>query len=234
MLGWQPRIGSVGAVDIDATIADSGARSLHLRSQDELGVAAQSLLFPIPATGQLVVRARVRVADLAPSSRVYAWVEYDEGGVQQRQFAALGAGRLGDEWTLCEFEVDDLPIADAGQMRIQFHLAGTGEAWVDSVELVDLRFSAPQRRELMKRMYAARTDLNEGRLVDCLRRVDGYWPQYLVQNLPVDAPTTPADPTTVGPPPEISVAARPDEGAPATQLDQERGVRRYVPRIFRR
>ena len=48
MLGWQPRIGSAGSVDLAAETSPVTGRSLHLKSEDALGVAVQSHLFPHP------------------------------------------------------------------------------------------------------------------------------------------------------------------------------------------
>jgi hypothetical protein len=238
MLGWQPRIGKLGLAAIDGGAAQQGARSLHLRSEDALGVAAQSHLFPMPATGQLVVRAQVR-GDAASQATLYAWVEYDAGGVTQLQHLPLTAGPFDGRWTPCEATFDDLPLVATGQMRVQFHLAGPGEAWLDHVELFDLRFSEERRLKLARQLYSARTFLDDGQLVDCQRVLDGYWPRYLVEYLPATPALSPGD---IGPTPPMSVASRPDDAAdaaPAEQQTDDAGgfggrVRSALPRVFRR
>jgi hypothetical protein len=238
MLGWQPRIGKLGMAAIDGGAAQQGERALHLRSEDALGVAAQSHLFPMPATGQLVVRAQVR-GDAASQATLYAWVEYDAGGVTQLQHLPLTAGPFDGKWTGSEAAFDDLPLVATGQMRVQFHLAGQGEAWVDHVELFDLRFSEERRLKLARQLYSARTFLDGGQLVDCQRVLDGYWPRYLVEYLPATPALSPGD---IGPPtPPVSVASRPDDqpaAAPANQTDEAGGfgdrVRSALPRVFRR
>jgi hypothetical protein len=242
MPAWQPRIGKVGHVAIDGTAAHSGVRALHFRAGDDLGVAAHSQVFPSPATGQLLVRAQVRVSNLAPEARLYAWIEYDAGGVQ-RLIPKLLVGTTGGEWSTCEALFDELPLTGGGLMRVQFHLAGAGEAWLDDVELFDLRFGEAQRYDLAKGLFAAKSDLEAGRVVDCLRRVDSYWPQYLVEHLP--AARAPVD---SGERPPVSVASRPDDvaGYAAPTTDQSQGeddgglgnrmrsVLPRAPRIFRR
>jgi hypothetical protein len=230
MLGWQPRIGQSGLVATDDTAAATGAMALHLRSEDALGVAAQSHLFPIPATGQLAVRARVRVKDMAKDARVYAWVEFDAEGVPRREYAALGEGQLNGDWTTCEFAVDDLPLASTGQMRVQFHLAGQGEAWVDDIELFDVRLAGKQRMRLLQLLFAARTALDEGQLVACQRLIDGYLPRYVIEYVPA---TPPADDLL---PAEVRVATRPDDAAPAKGGSPGIGdrLRQLTPPIFKR
>ena len=223
VVGWQPRVGAAGSVDVDATAAHSGERALHLQSQDTVGVAAQSHLFSIPATGQLVVRAQVQVRDLAPDARLYAWIEYEAGGVMRQRYQAVDKEQALDEgWNAVEVAFDDLPLASAGQMRVQFHLAGAGEAWVDDVELLDLWFPKSQRVEMFKRLYAANTALDDGNLVDCQRLVDGYWARFLLEQVP-----------------PLSVAAATPEPAPITPTDdvESKGIRRrirgMVPKILR-
>lgn len=223
MLGWQPRIGQAGSVEVDAGQASAGAHSLRLHSEDALGVAAQSQLFSIPATGQLAIRAKVRGAELAAGSRLLAWIEYDAGGVMKRRYLPMGAaGDIGEAWRPCEVNVDDLPMASSGLMRIQFHLAGPGNVWIDDVRLLDLKFQNAQRQDMVKRLLAAQTALAEGKYVDCLRLVDDYWPRFLVENVPV------------GPTAEVQLASRPEPAAtgetpPADKRFSER-LRGFIPK----
>ncbi|HMO85766.1 MAG TPA: hypothetical protein PKC18_12700, partial [Lacipirellulaceae bacterium] len=233
MLGWQPLVGAAGSVAVDDAAAAAGSRSLRLRSDDALGVAAQSLRFPIPATGQLVVRAQVRTDQLAEAARLSVWVECAHPGGTVRQPKPLDGVRADGQWHKCEATFDDLPLASGDQMRVQLHLAGPGQAWVDAVEMFDLRFPDAQRNELVKRVFAARTALDEGRLVDCQRQLDGYWPRYLVENVPAGPAASPAAPSER---PAASLAARPAE-APSAPPEGEGGlgdrVRRFVPRVWR-
>ncbi|RIK76393.1 MAG: hypothetical protein DCC67_13940, partial [Planctomycetota bacterium] len=225
VLGWLPRIGSLGAVEMhegEANVPGGAGRAIHLRSEDATGVAIQSHLFAVPATGQLVVRALVRAAEAQPGARLYGWVEYQLAGAWRQRFVALGeGGSIGDQWTECEFSIDDLPIASGGQMRIQFHLVGAGQAWIDDVRLYDLRFPKSQREALAKRLYAAKTALEENQLLECRRLVDGYWPRRIIEHVP---PTGLA--SRAAEPPSAPVGDRQSKGF------NER-LRTMVPRILR-
>jgi hypothetical protein len=229
MLGWQPRIGAVGAVELSEETEPVTGRSLHLKSEDALGVAVQSHLFPIPSTGQLLVRARIRAAGLQPSAQLYAWFEYESGGVARQRYVALGAGQpLDGPWRDVEFAADELPMASDGQMRIQFHLVGEGEAWVDDVRMYDLRFTKDQRFQISKRLYAAKTALDEGQLMDCQRLIDGYWPRMFVEQTETSAIAS--RPPEVGP--TRAAALVPTErGAEAPGISER--LRGMAPRILR-
>jgi hypothetical protein len=229
-IGWQPRVGRTGAVDVDDAQSASGSHSLHLRSEDALGVAEQSQLFPIPATGQLIIRVQARGKDLADDAQLYAWVEYDDGGAARRRCEPLAdAAKLRANWTPCEFVVNDLPFGEGGQMRIHFHLAGRGEAWVDNVRLYDLYFPNAQRVELGKWLYAAKSALEQRQLVECQRLVEGYWPRYLLEHVPPTLSTPPLAPgkarLEIATRPEDPAADSPDDGAAAAK-DSKSGGRR--------
>jgi hypothetical protein len=220
--GWQPRVGEVGAVEVDGSVARSGSRSLRLRSENALGVAAQSHAVAVPATGQLTIRAHLRARELAPDAQLYAWIEYDVGGAPRQRYAALGnAETLGENWLEREFAVKDLPPG-ASPMRIQFHLAGRGEAWIDDVRLFDLRFPEAERVEYFKRLYAANAALEQGQLIDCQRLVEGDWARYLMEHVPA-----------------TSLAARtpPAETAAAPEASETKGfgrrIRGIVPKVWR-
>jgi hypothetical protein len=220
--GWQPRMGPRGAVEVDADPAQPGGRAVHLRSEDTLGVAIQSHLFATPATGQIVVRAKIRAAEMQPGAQLYAWIEYESAGAMRQRYVSLGDQTLAASWTECEFAVDDLPLAAAGKMRIQFHLTGNGQAWVDDVRLYDLRFADAQRVELSKRLLGAKAALEDGQLMDCQRLVDGYLPRRLVEHVP--------PPALAAKPEAAAVAIKPEE-APQKGIGPR--IRGMVPRILR-
>jgi hypothetical protein len=209
------------AVEDKADAVRPVGRSVHLRSEDALGVAVQSHLFAIPETGQLMVRAHVRTAELQPGAQLYAWVEYESGGAMRQRYVAVGGEPQGGAWQDCEFAVEDLPLASDGQMRVQFHLTGVGQAWVDDVRLYDLRFGDAQRMELSKRLLGAKAALEEGQLMDCQRLVDGYLPRRLVEYIP--PPALAAKPSDVSP-------TAPEKSAPKGVGARIKGM---VPRILR-
>ena len=67
-----------------------------------------------------------------------------------------------------------------------------GEVWIDEVQLYDLLFplsfyekAEQERLELIKLTHAAQSYHESGRLSDCVRLMEGYWPRFLVTHVPV-------------------------------------------------
>jgi len=185
IVGWQPRMGAAGAVQLDDASPRSGARALRLKSEDGLGVAVQSHLFATPETGQLLVSAYLRVERMGQDARLRIAVQDQDEGRGYQKFAVLGRKQLGDGgWKRFDFALNDIPFGEREQLRLHFHLTGAAEVLVDDVEMYDLRFDEGRRRALGKRIYAARVALEQGQVVDCLRVVDDYWSRYLVEYVP--------------------------------------------------
>jgi hypothetical protein len=236
IFGWQPHSGTRGAVSmaIGDSLANSEAHAgrcaLRLQSEDATGVAIETHLFPMPQSGQLVVGAFIRAREVAPEARLQISIEDGENGRTYRQQASWSGEQLGNSnWTRFEFPVDDIPLDKDGQMRIKFHLTGKAELLIDDVELYDLRFDSARRGALVKRIYAAQMALDEGRVIDCQRRVDGYWVRYLVANVaPVE--TEPAVLAKQSSPPKTKTQVQDKPDRSANWGDRLRGL---VPRIWR-
>ena len=226
LFGWQSRIGATGVVELDANTRHMGSQSLHLVSQDAVGVAAQSNLFPMPATGQLVLRVYVHAKQVEEQARFYIALEDDRDGQTYRQYTTLDKAALAGAqqgWSWYEFGVNDVPLGSERKMRIQFYLAGPGEIWVDDVQLSDLRFVESQRVDLVKQLSAAKKALVEQRVMDCLRLVDDYWPRYLVAHVPPAAPV------------DLKLAKKPKQ--PASGAAEQPGlgqrIRGFLPKLWR-
>lgn len=220
IFGWQPRKGVNGAVEVQATTARSGAKALRLQSTDNIGVAVQSHLFALPRTGMLNISADVFASNLDESSRLMVAVETDENGEAYRRSTIYESASLPvGEWKSVVLSVHDLPVGDAEQVRIQFHLVGRGEVILDDVQLCDLQFDDQRKSELVKRIFAAKSALQEAEVIDCLRLVEGYWPRYLVENVP---------PTQREP-----VIAKQPEVKSGVGDDKKGRLRGWVPRILR-
>lgn len=231
--GWQTRAGLAGRVVLDDA-AHEGARAIRLVSTDQVGAGIQSQRFPLPTTGQLLVRSRVRASGLEPQARLYALVEFEGYAGVERRYDVLGDDTpLGDGWTVQELAVNDLPLGAGGAARIQFLLTGKGQVWIDQVQLFDVWFGSRQRVELVKRLYAARAALEDGRSLECLHLVSDYWPRHLAEFVPprpglepVAAVATAAAERPVG----QAVAPRDQGEQGAAKRDRWRNL---FPRIWR-
>ena len=226
IVGWQPRFGTAGAVCLESKPVHGGENALRLKSENALGVAVQSHLFPMPETGQLAVSVFLRRAHWDPGAQLRIVIEDGSGGHAYHKFAVLADEKsLDAQWKRYDFPVDDIPLNSADQMYIRFHLTGKAEVMIDDVELCDLRFNEAQRAAAAKRIYAAKNTLAQGHVVDCLQVVDAYWSRYLVEYVP---------PLELAP---VTLAKQPRD--PPVKVDEEDSkgfgerVRQWVPRIWR-
>ncbi len=225
IVGWQLRQGALGSIALIRTGSRSGANALLLKSEDSTGVAVQSHLFPAPNTGQLMVRVFLRFDQLDEGAKLQMVVQDQHEGRRYRQVAAIEYGQLaGKGWLPYEFALGDVPFGESEQLRRHFHLTGGAEVLVDEVQLIDLRFDDARRRALVKRIYAAKIALEQEQVVDCLRVVDDYWSQYLVEYVP---PTEQVASTATKQSPVIEPVPRKEEKGIGSRL------RGWVPRIWR-
>ena len=98
------------------------------------------------------------------------------------------------------------------------------------MQLFDLAFSDSERAELTKLITLANFKLQAGQIGDCERILGGYWPQYLVENVPLtQTPATVAQRN--GTPGTKSAASKPATGEEKQGiLDQMKG---FVPKLRR-
>jgi len=83
------------------------------------------------------------------------------------------------------FQIDDLPVEGLTDLRVRFDLTGEGEIWIDDVQLFDLDFSENERAELTKLITLANFKLQAGQIGDCERILEGFWPHFLAENVPL-------------------------------------------------
>ena len=103
-------------------------------------------------------------------------------------------------------------------MRVRVDLMGAGEVWADDVQLFDLAFNESELRALYKLLTLADLNLQNGQVGDCLKLLSGYWPRFLMQNVPV-GPAPPA------------LAARPDAPPPADDKPPDAQPSGWMDRI---
>lgn len=190
MPGWRVSPAGSGQLRADAAEKHGGAQAAVLAS-DGPPVSLLSEEFPAPTTGRLVLLAWLRVSDAADSPALRLALQGELHGQEYYRYAALGRGQehaLRDGWSLYKFRVDDLPLAGLQKLQVRFDLLGAGEVWLDDVELSCLSFTEKEQRELQLLVYSAYEQLDQGRVRDCWQALDGYWPRFLVQHIPLTQP----------------------------------------------
>jgi hypothetical protein len=223
--GWS--IASQQGVRLELQDADAhgGSHSLKLKSSGARAVL-RSGTFAAPATGRLSVAIWLRTADRKGQPSVRLALEAKSESGDYFRYATLGAGspaaQLTDQWAQFIFQVDDLPTENGAEVRVRLDLLGAGEIWLDDVQLYDLAFAENERVELTKIITLASYKLQAGQVADCARILDGYWPQFLLANVPlVQRPLPLAQRTKADPAPSAEPPKKPGK------LEQIKG---YLPK----
>jgi len=211
--GWTPGANGEDLVSLDTEHKHGGLQSLKLTSAGQ-GVSVRCAPFDPPTTGRLAVELWLRATDRMrpPSLKITIAGQLRDGRFEPYGIIDnIGANTaaVGD-WVRYSFPLDSLPSEGLTKVSVQLDLLTAGEVWVDDVQIFDLSFSETERVELSKLISLASIKLDSGRLADCERLLEGYWPQFLVANVPLTqspgplarrppTPTAPANPVTKRP-----------------------------------
>jgi hypothetical protein len=216
--GWR-LIGN-GTAELSATNPYAGNACLNLQSSGE-ATTIESAAFPIPPTGQFAMTALVRGRNLAPGSELRMILQADRERQVYRRWVRIGgqhpdAFPLEEQWRNYPILVNNLPLQSGEKMRVQFELSGAGEIWIDEIKTYDLLFTLPFYKdgnaeywEFVKLRTSTQVDLEKGRIADCVRRLEGYWPRFYTAYTPVAQKRVATQPTSQAEP----VSAPPNEPA---------------------
>jgi hypothetical protein len=178
------------SITIDDKHKNGGKLSAKLTSDGDIACLV-SKPFDAPTTGRISMSVWLRVADASKQPILRLALEGRLDDREYYRFAPVGQmprdGHnqvpIGTEWARYVFQVDDLPLEGLSQLRVRFDLMGSGEVWVDDVQLFDLVFSKRELVELSKMITLAEIKLQNGQLGDCMHLLEGYWPRFLQSNV---------------------------------------------------
>ena len=105
--------------------------------------------------------------------------------IGQPQEPGLEAKPISTTWKQYLVQFNDVPLNELSQMRVRVDLMGAGEVWVDDVQLFDMAFSESEIRALYKLLTLADANLQNCEVGDCVKLLNGYWPRFLQQNVPL-------------------------------------------------
>lgn len=231
--GWK-LVGPQATAELDATTPRVGKTCLYLGNRGTTA-AVESNTFATPPTGQLIMTLFVRGENVGPNTQLRLVFETVRGNQTYRRFTTVGGARAGApgldaQWHYYAFGVNDLPLDSQGQMLVKFELVGQGEVWIDDVQLFDLLFplsfyenSHEERLELVKLITAAQSAYQAGRLTDCVRLLESYWPRFVVSYTPLVQPTVVQQPPPT--PQEETPAEEPAE-KPAPSIGES--LKEYI------
>ena len=188
------------SVELDKTEKHDGGQSVKMTSKGPVACLVSQPL-AVPATGRLKLSVWLRVADASRQPPLRLAIEGKLHGHDYYRCGQVGlspnAGQPGDaiqtEWGQYVLPVDDLPLEGLTSVRVRFDLMGPGEVWIDDVQVVSLAFSVPEMVELSKLITLADVKLQNGQIGDCLRLLDGYWPQFLEENVALPPGAVPSE-----------------------------------------
>jgi hypothetical protein len=221
--GWRLVSSAFGTAELDATNPHEGKTCLYVQSAGQ-PTAVESEPFSTPPTGQFAMTAFIRGRNLTSGSELRMVVEAEREKRSYRWSTVVGGARpealpLGEQWAPYPILVNALPLHSRGQMRVRFELSGEGEVWIDEIRAYDLLFPLDFYRdkmaenwEFIQKIGAAEDDFEKGRITDCVRRLDGYWPRFYSAYTPqqrVARQPSPQSATLSQPPAEPAPQASP-------------------------
>ncbi len=205
---WAATSAGGVSVHLDKANPHAGKHSVRMASTGAVACLVSRPFAP-PPTGRISMSVWLRVADAQRQPPLRLALEGKLQGHDYYRFAPIGlvaAGQtpapIASQWAPYVIEVYDLPLAGLTSLRARFDLMGPGEVWIDDVQIFGLAFSKPEIIELSKLIYLADVKLQNRQIADCLHLLDGYWPRFLEENVPLPPGAVPDTAAVKPPPPE--------------------------------
>lgn len=209
--GWTVTEGPGVKVTLDPNQKYNGSQAVRVSG----GGAAATLIsrpFEVPSTGRLSLSVWLRVADPAVEPRLRLALEGETDGQAFFHSAEIGHStkyRINDQWSKFVVNAENLAMGSVSTVRVRFDLIGPGDVWIDEIRLSALSFSEKELIALLKLITPADVKLGQSQISDCVRVLEGYWPQFLERHVPLaQAPMSrkmeaaPAPPRATPPPPQ--------------------------------
>ena len=204
--GWIPLTPSGFSLRLDRTIRKAGPQSVYLSSTGPAGGLVSHAFAP-PLTGRLAISLWLRTADENQQPPLRVAIEGRTAGPTYYRFNQFGREAEGQEavrpipteWTQFVIEANDLPLEGLSAVRIRLELLGPGEVWIDHLQLCELAFDRREHKELLRLLTPGDVQLQNGRIGDCLRLLEGYWPRFLVEYVPFNPPAAAQGVEVAGP-----------------------------------
>ena len=165
--------------------ASAGKNCLHMQT-DGMSAHVFSERFAPPLSGRLNLTVNIKARVPADGLKLGIILEDAATGVMWAEWLGVGTRYpIEKDWKSYQLPVMGLPVSDERRLRVRLQLSGTGEIWVDDVQLHDPRFSSSAESERMalasvtKGLNDAELQISAGRPDLAWRYLESYWPRYL-------------------------------------------------------
>lgn len=202
--GWEHSKWPGVEIRTEASGAAQGNQSLYMKvASNDTFAWVRSKKFNVPKTGRFAVQALIRTRDAGSQPPLRIAVDFLVDGKPYRySYASLGidvenrtrqptghpATPLPTRWPPPEkpfaFQIDDRLLEGSTEVSVGFDLMGAGEVWIDEVRIFETYFSPNEQNELQKNVAIVKSRLERGKLLECQRYLNGYWPRFLLEHVP--------------------------------------------------
>ncbi len=195
-----------------------GQSALRVRAANTARVLFSEPIVP-PESGRMSIAIRAKAVDPQRPPQVRFVLRAND--TTYYPWPAIGAdpseSELNAEWKEFVFRVNRLPRIGSN-LRIGIEVGGNGEVLIDDVRVYDiLALDDSEQKVLARLLYQADYQLRKSHLSDCLHSLSGYWPRYLMNNVPEAQ-------VLLAPPPVVKPSEPAEEAATASRLDRLKGL----------
>lgn len=205
--GWSVEGDGVG-VKRETQDVHEGKKALRLEDASRTVVLLSSAIQP-PASGRLSIAVRAKAPREGEQPRVRLVLEVD--GKAYYPWSRIGAEAadrsLDSTWKEFVFRVNQLPVVRES-LRIGVEMEGNGPLLLDDIRLFDTMILDDEEQKALALMLTVLDYQRRNGLVsDCLQSLNGYWPQYLMQEGGESETVPAARPAAPNPPPAAREAS---------------------------
>lgn len=179
-------------IKLEQSRQHGGRQSVKLVSGGPVACLVSRPFVP-PSTGRLTISVWLRISDRSRQPPLRLALEGKLNGRDYYRYAPVGSAAgperpivpILSDWGQYVFQVDDLPLEGLTSLRVRFDMMGAGEVWIDDVQTFNLAFTKAEMVELSKLISLADVKLQQRQVGDCIRLLEGYWPRFLEENVPL-------------------------------------------------
>ena len=211
-----------------------GHSALRIENGNQQNVWIRSDVIPVTETGRLSISVWLKLGKNGQQPPLRISVESDDPKTDYYRFAEVGSlntdkvtpNQLTSDWRQYAVHFDDLPQQPISGLRIGFDMIGTGEVWVDKVQIFDRWLDENDAKAITQMLASIGPLLNENETLErCRKILESYWPTFLREYFDDQSSVAQSTDSSVEPAEEI-------QGKPVRSTMRQRFRRFVSPGIF--